>query len=74
MEATWTGAAFQVELKNQHTTFVNSLCESAHISHHEYYIDGSFKWSPLINMVNTLEGTVKSFYMSPSSSSSSGCS
>lgn len=35
---------------------------------HEYYISGIFKWTPLINMVNTLEGTIKPLHISASSS------
>lgn len=33
---------------------------------HEYYISGIFKWTPLINMVNTLEGTIKPLHISAS--------
>lgn len=35
---------------------------------HEYYISGISKWTPLINMVNTLEGTIKPLHISASSS------
>lgn len=56
-------SCLQIEVKYQHTALVNSL-QRVHLQSHEYHISGSFKRTLLINMVNTLEGAIKSFHIS----------